>query len=329
MSILGLSFNQCMTHMSVGTDLGCIIYKLNPEFEKKIHHEKNGGVGIMKMLNKSNISVLVGGGDNPFRSRDSLFVWDENQRTTIMEIDLREPIRNVFLNKENIIVVLRKKIYMLNYEGNQISMKPTFGNDSGVCALSTDEDRATIVTLGLKKGSILVWRLVSDEFKQIDAHESNIVALAINNDGGLVASASETGTVIKVFNTNSKQQVYELRRGTTGAKVHHICFSSDSRMLACISGNGTVHIFELGDNPETTKNAQSVFSGFKDYLPQYFSSQWGFKQIPIETTSPAICGFDEKNVLHIATREGQYFRIEGKEYDKIVKKQLETISTAH
>lgn len=325
MSILGLSFNQCMTHLTVSTDLGYIIYKLNPELEKKIYHEKNGGVGFMKMLYKTNICVLVGGGDNPFRSRDSLFLWDENKKTNVMEVDLREPIRNVLLNKERIIVVLRKKIYMLDYDGYQVGLKPTYGNDQGICVLSADEERATVATLGLKKGSILVWRLVSDNFKQIEAHNSNIVALAINNDGSLVASASETGTVIKVFNTNSGQQVYEFRRGTTGAKVHDLCFSADSRLIACCSGNGTIHIFELGDNPDMTKNQQSMLSGFKDYLPQYFSSQWGFVQVPIETQSPTICGFDEKNVLHIATKDGQYFRVEGQKYEKITKKTIETI----
>lgn len=325
MSILGLSFNQCMTHLTVSTDMGYIIYSLNPELVKKIHHEKSGGVGIMKMLYKTNICVLVGGGENPFRSKDSIIVWDENKRTSAMEVDLREPIRNILLNKEKIIVVLKKKIYMLDYEGRQTGIKPTYANDQGICVLNPDEDRATVATLGIKKGSVLIWRLNSDSYRQIDAHNSNIVALAINKDGSLVASASETGTVIKIFNTSTGNQLYELRRGTTGARVYSLCFSQDSRMVACCSGNGTVHIFELNENPEATKNTQSVFSGFKEYLPQYFSSQWSFKQIPIETTSPTICGFDERNVLHVATTDGQYFRAEGKDYETIAQKEIQTI----
>ena len=107
------------------------------------------------------------------------------------------------------------------------------------------------------------------------AHESELMALALNYDGSLVASASEKGTLIRVFSTSSGmvakshdlriltlefckgEMLHELRRGAERAIIHSICFNSASAYLACSSDKGTIHVFSLLEDEEGEQNDTS------------------------------------------------------------------------
>lgn len=317
MGIQNLSFNQLGSHLVCCTDSGYIIYALAPSIERKIHSDRKGGVGIMKMLNKSNIGVIVGGGENPFRSKDTMILWDDLKNISIIEVDLREPIKNCLINKEKIIAVLEKKVCVFNFDGQLIDLKKTYCNKDGLCVINSDENRPIIVSIGSKKGEIAIWKLNHENYCTIQAHTTNIEALAISRDGSKVATASETGTLINVYSTETYELLYVFRRGTTTAKIHDLAFSWDANYLACCSGNGTIHLFELYKKQSDTINSQSMLAGWKDYLPAYFGSYWSFKQHRLDTMAKMICCFDEKGVLHVATYDGKYYKITGNEFENI------------
>lgn len=324
MSILNLSFNQQVTHLSCCTDLGYVVYSLTPELEKKSFHQKDGGVGIMKMMNKTNISILVGGGENPFRSKNTLILYDNKNKKNIFELDLRDPIRNALIIKDTIVACLEKKVCLFEFSGKLIDTKITYANEKGLCCMSLDEDRPIIATLGTKKGELAIWIPLNDDYRTIQAHATNLDAIAINNDGTLVATASEVGTLIRIFSIATGKKKYEFRRGTFTAKVFDMCFNKNSTRLACTSSNGTVHIYELYEDEVTTKNTQSMLSGLKDYLPTYVGSQWSFKQGTVDTTAPTICGFDNEDILHVVAYDGKYFKMSGKNdiYENIYQANL-------
>ncbi len=322
MSILNLSYNQLGSHLAVGTDNGYTVYSLTPNIEKKMYVEKGGGVGLVKMLYKTNLSLLVGGGATPFCPPTKVVLWDDFKKMSLIEFDLKQAIRNIFIDNEKIVVIiLQKEIFLFNFEGLLTSSRSTYSNDNGICALTVNNNKATIVTLGMKKGEVAVWKPHQDSCKCIQAHNSNIEAVAINKDGTYIATGSETGTVIRVFNTETTKQVYEFRRGTKSAKIYSLAFNKDSNILACCSNNGTIHIFELYKDVNSTKNTLSYLSGLKDYL-SYFGSQWGFKQVYIDSTAKMLCCFDENNVLHIAVTDGKYYRISGPNFDVVKESKL-------
>lgn len=186
-------------------------------------------------------------------------------------------------------------------------MKQTYANELGLCIVSPKFEN--IITLGTQKGEIAIWTVANDKYKIINAHTTNIIAIAISSDGKYVATASETGTLIRVFNVETSELEYELRRGSQSANIYDICFNHDTTLVACCSNNGTVHVFELNSDINSTKNTTSMLSGFKNYLPKYFSSQWGFKQVTINSTAKTICTFDKQNNLHIVSFDGNYFKI--------------------
>lgn len=80
----------------------------------------------------------------------------------------------------------------------------------------------------------------------ISAHSNGeIAAIACNAQGTLIASASERGHIIKIFNTDTGDCVQELKRGNVAADISQIVFHPSEFILACATkSNPTVHLFE-------------------------------------------------------------------------------------
>ena len=79
----------------------------------------------------------------------------------------------------------------------------------------------------------------------VAAHESDLARLALSGDGSLLATASDKGTLIRVFDAHSGAQLREFRRGVDRALVYSIVFCPETKYLACSSDKGTVHVFNL------------------------------------------------------------------------------------
>lgn len=67
----------------------------------------------------------------------------------------------------------------------------------------------------------------------------------MNYDGSLLATSSEKGTLIRIYRTDTGEFLHEVRRGSDKAEIYSVCFNSSSKLLACSSDKGTIHIFSL------------------------------------------------------------------------------------
>jgi hypothetical protein len=72
--------------------------------------------------------------------------------------------------------------------------------------------------------------------------------LTLTANGGLLATASHKGTVIRVWDVSNSQNVYEFRRGVERASITCLAFSWDDQWLSCASDKGTTHIFYCDKN---------------------------------------------------------------------------------
>ena len=85
----------------------------------------------------------------------------------------------------------------------------------------------------------------------IAAHDSPLAALMFNHAGTRIATASEKGTVIRVFNVADGMKLYEFRRGVKRCvTISCLAFSQDGSLLCCSSNTETVHIFKLEEPKE-------------------------------------------------------------------------------
>ncbi|XP_018653187.1 LOW QUALITY PROTEIN: putative wd-repeat protein [Schistosoma mansoni] len=81
--------------------------------------------------------------------------------------------------------------------------------------------------------------------RQIIAHENPLASITLNRDGYLLATASQKGTLIRIFSTKDCTLLHELRRGTSQATITSLSFNKDSDLLCVTSERGTAHIFCL------------------------------------------------------------------------------------
>ena len=77
----------------------------------------------------------------------------------------------------------------------------------------------------------------------ITAHESKIACLCVNRNETLLATSSDKGTLVRIFDVKDRKLLIELRYGTTNADINGIIFYEYNRHVACENGTGTVHIF--------------------------------------------------------------------------------------
>lgn len=80
----------------------------------------------------------------------------------------------------------------------------------------------------------------------VEAHRAPLSSIALNNDGTLLATASETGTIIRVFAVPRGTKLYQFRRGTYPSTIYSMSFNLSSTLLCVSSTSDTVHIFRLG-----------------------------------------------------------------------------------
>jgi len=317
MEILNFSFNKQVSHMVCCTENGYHIYALNPKIIKIASLHEGNGFSIAKMLGITERQILVGGGKKPFCSDAAAIIWNVEAKTEMLQLIMKEKIYNILYEEDKIVVIFEKKIYVLNEHCKLDYAKSTFLNKDGLCTITKNATDQKILTLGPQLGEVAIWDTKNNKnYKIIKAHNSNITAIAINPDGTRIATGSETGTLIKVFDI-SGTELHTFRRGSTTTKIYSLAFNSNSTHLACCSGNGTIHIFDLNSDPVETKNIKSMLYSYKNILPEYFSSEWSCRKHYISSKEKMICEFDDGNILHVVTLDGKYYRIFGDDYGSI------------
>lgn len=81
----------------------------------------------------------------------------------------------------------------------------------------------------------------------IEAHKSVLAAITLSTDGTLLATASDKGTIVRVFSVLTGLKLFQFRRGTYPTKIFSLSFSFDNKYVLATSSSGTVHIFRLGE----------------------------------------------------------------------------------
>jgi WD40 repeat protein len=93
----------------------------------------------------------------------------------------------------------------------------------------------TVASLGSKCGEVFVKQYDAVTERLLQAHSSSIVCLAIDNEGVCIATASDKGTLIRVWDTTSGALLHELRRGIDVANILCLAFNSNATNLICSS----------------------------------------------------------------------------------------------
>jgi autophagy-related protein 18 len=266
-----ITFNQDHSCLAVGTSKGFRIYHTDPF--SRIFSSDDGNIAIIEMLFSTSLVALI-------LSPRHLIIQNTKRASVICELTFPSAVLAVRLNRKRLAVVLEEEIYL--YDISNMSLLytiPTSPNPSAICALSPSSENCYIAYplpkpredpdsrrpshappqstyVAPTSGEVLVFdTLTLKAVNVVEAHRSPLCCMCLNNEGTLLATASETGTIIRVFSVPKGQKLYQFRRGTYPSTIYSMSFNLSSTLLCVSSTSDTVHIFRLGAPPGHTTPA--------------------------------------------------------------------------
>jgi len=241
-----INFNQDCTSLAIGTRTGYKLFSLNSVDKLNLIYESPcRDVTIVERLFSSSLIALVSQ-SSPRRLRVCHF----KNGTEICQYSYSNTILAVKLNRARLVVCLEEALYIHNIRDMKVlhTIRETPPNPKGICALSINSDSCFLAYPGsTTSGEVQLFDAFNLQAKlMIPAHDSPLAAVCFNPSGSRLATASERGTVIRIFNVADGSRLIEFRRGVKRcAHVYSLSFSQDSLYLALSSNTETIHIFRV------------------------------------------------------------------------------------
>jgi len=242
----------------------------------------DGARGIVEMLFCTSLIALVGAADQPSSSPRKLQIVNTKRQSMICELLFPSSILAVKMNRKTLVIVLEAEIYIYDISNMRLQhVIETTPNPEAIVALSPSADNSYLAypspvplpapvpispqtppaqpsSTGAASGDVLLFSTKSLTVSQIiRAHKAPISALALNSTGTLLATASEKGTVIRVWGVPGAEKLYQFRRGTREARIYSLNFNVVGTLLAVSSAHDTVHIFKLGSGRSSGSSSSS------------------------------------------------------------------------
>ena len=263
-SMLYMSFNQDNKFFSIGTENDFFIYQTDP-FKGPYKGNMKGGIGVVEMIENSNFIALMGGGTIPRYGKNTLVIWDDNEKRAISELKFSTPIKLVKYKKDYLFVICQKMIYIFYFENFQNLYKIETGDNTKELIAINQSPKNTIIAYPSKKGGRITIKKIfsninednkSEESYQL--HDDGVSKISINYTGTLIASANENGTIIRIHSCEDGSFLMEFKRGHDKAKINTICFDNETKFMAVSSSKGTIHIFSMGSTMKKLKENEMI-----------------------------------------------------------------------
>lgn len=213
-------------------------------------------------------------------------IWDDAKQKVAITLELKTAVLRVRLTKSWIAIAIHNSIHLYKFSSppEKTAVFETVDNPLGLCCLGN----RLVAFPGRSPGKVQLVELASGNVSIIPAHTSALRAMDLSADGQLLATASETGTLIRVFSTANCIKVAELRRGVDPAYIFSIAISPNSTVLAVTSDKSTLHVFDLPSS-HASQPASPVNTARRSQSPHVVGDEesstnqkWGFlSKIPL------------------------------------------------
>ncbi|XP_065921630.1 WD repeat domain phosphoinositide-interacting protein 2 isoform X1 [Magallana gigas] len=277
--LLFVNFNQDCTSLAVGTRTGYKLFSLSSVDKlEQIYDNESEDICIVERLFSSSLVAIVS-----LSSPRKLKVCHFKKGTEICNYSYSNSILAVRLNRQRLIVCLEESLYIHNIRDMKVlhTIRDTPPNPHGLCALSINNDNCFLAYPGSNQiGEVQIFDTINlRAVAMIPAHDNPLASLAFNAQGTKLATASEKGTVIRVFSIPDGQKMFEFRRGVKRCvSIYSMAFSADSLFLSASSNTETVHIFKLevpkdrSDSNRKDRPAEQEPQGWMGYFGQALKS---------------------------------------------------------
>ncbi|PGH33628.1 hypothetical protein GX50_03538 [[Emmonsia] crescens] len=298
-----VTFNQDYSYLAVGTSKGFRIFTTDP-FAKS-YETKEGNIAILEMLFSTSLVALI-------LSPRRLQITNTKRQSTICELTFPTTVLAVRLNRKRLVIVLEDQIYLYDIQTMKLLYTiETSPNPNAICALSPSSENCYLAYplpqkappssftppshappssthISPTSGEVLIFdTLKLEAINVVEAHKSPLSCLAMNTEGTLLATASDKGTIIRVFSVPDAQKLYQFRRGSMPSRIFSMSFNITSTLLCVSSATETIHIFKLG-HQGTSEDLPASPIGADSRSPSSTTRERGLSQ-----SSSAFSGGDD------------------------------------
>jgi len=231
------------------------------------------------------------------------------RQSTICELTFPTTILAVKLNRRRLVVVLEERIYVYDISNMKLLHEiETSPNPNAICALSPSSDNSFLAypsplpspttpfaatppaapTGAAGTGDVMVFDALGLSVTNIvQAHKTALACVSLNTAGTLMATASDKGTVIRVFSLPNGDRLHEFRRGSYPARIYSLAFNAVSTLLCVASDTETVHIFKLAGKGDKAK-ARAV----RGPTPEFEDGEIGGRYSTRDATDGQVGGYE-------------------------------------
>ncbi|KAF9821415.1 hypothetical protein IEO21_00661 [Rhodonia placenta] len=313
--IFDVRFDPDCHIFTTSTQAGFAVYRAWPLQLLRKRELTGGTLSMVVPLHTSSLLFLVGGGRSPRYPPNKAILWDDALGREVAELEFRERVRGLACRRGWLAVALRRRIvvFRLGTEISRYGEWDTCDNPRGLLAIATATHSTLLAIPGRQMGHVQLVHLppcpppesldppsslppgppppppTKHPVSIIAAHTTALNTLSVPPSGHFLATTSERGTLIRVWDSTTGTLVRELRRGSDKAEIYGVAFRPDEREVCVWSDKGTVHVFSLVGGSGSS-NRQSTFSPLKPFipLPTYFHSEWSYAQYHIPSQSSHI-----------------------------------------
>ncbi|KAK8390119.1 hypothetical protein O3P69_012983 [Scylla paramamosain] len=283
--VFSITFNQDYSSLGVGTRIGYRLYSLSTLDKLELICDNvpagNEDTCIVERLFSSSLVAVVS-----LSSPRKLKVCHFKKNSEICNYSYPNTILGVKLNRARLVVCLEESLYIHNIRDMKVlhTIRDTPPNPTGLCALSISNENCFLAYPGSNSiGQVQIFDAQNLQAKiMIPAHDSPLAAISFNASGTKIATASERGTVIRVFSVGEGARLHELRRGMKRcATIFSLAFSPDSLFLCASSNTETVHVFRLEEIKETRPPVVEEQQGLMGWMTKAVSASASYLPTPV------------------------------------------------
>ncbi|KAJ9298820.1 hypothetical protein DTO217A2_8292 [Paecilomyces variotii] len=313
-----VTFNQDYSYLAVGTSKGFRIFTTDP-FSKS-YETKEGNIAILEMLFSTSLVALI-------LSPRRLQIMNTKRQSTICELTFPTTVLAVRLNRKRLVIVLEDQIYLYDIQTMKLLHTiETSPNPNAICALSPSSDSCYLAYplpqkappssfappshappgathISPTSGEVLIFdALKLETINVIEAHRSPLSCITLNSEGTLLTTASDKGTIIRVFSVPDGHKLYQFRRGSMPSRIYSMSFNTTSTLLCVSSATETIHIFKLSHQGQPSGAASASTSSSRDRSAS--QSSYG---LPYESEEPT--GDDDPTDISSRKHNGTFMGI--------------------
>ncbi|KAL3986280.1 WD domain G-beta repeat family protein [Acanthocheilonema viteae] len=285
-----VGFNQDATSLALGAASSYALYSIKKTDKLDLIHESYrqfsddkkksvevSEIMLIERLFSSSLLMLVS-----TQAPRKLRIYHFQKNNEICAQSYTNTVLAVRLNRDYMVVCLEDIVYIHTVKDMKADIFPvihtirdTPSNISGIVDLSSTVNSFLAYPGSINNGHVQLFDVTRlNSMNTISAHTSPLAALRFSYDGKKLATASTRGTVIRVFDTESGDRLYEFTRGVKRfVSIYSMAFSIDGNYLCSSSNTETVHVFRLEPTADPiNENEDDEEQGWVDYLSKQASS---------------------------------------------------------